>query len=139
MINDSGRLPQGNKYGVKSTDIIYFTTKTDVPTASKVTYTDFLCDYKPPDIEQHRIRLVTGGYKLDFDGDSGSPAASLIETNLLLNSILSGAKDCARCMSCDLKCVFLATPMLKPEHMTINKKYIPQDIREHYNIHDKIT
>ena len=81
--------------------------------------------------------MVSGG-KLDYDGNTGAPAALLFDTQLLLKSVVSGSKDGARFMSCDLKNIFLATPMLKPEYMKINKKYIPQDIQEHYNLNDKI-
>ena len=73
-------------------------------------------------MEPHRKIVVAGGGKLDYDGDARSPAASLIETQLLLKSLISGAKDGARFMSCDLKDLFLATPILKPEYMKISKK-----------------
>ena len=79
MSNELGRLAQGNKYGAKATDTIDFITKTDIPTTSKVTYTHFVCDYKPLKTEQRRIKLVAGGYTLEFDGDAGALAALLIE------------------------------------------------------------
>ena len=125
MSNILGRLTQGNKYGVKATDTIDFITKNDVTITSKVKYTNCACDYRPLKTEKHRLRLVVGGYKLDFDGDAGAPAASLIEIKLLHNSVISGFKDGARFMSCNLKDFFLATPMLIPEYMKINNKYIP--------------
>ena len=52
---------------------------------------------------------------MGFDGDAEALAVSLIETKLLLNSIISGAKDGTRFMSCDLKYFFLVAPMLKLE------------------------
>ena len=42
-------------------------------------------------------------------------------------------------MTCDLKDFFLATPMLKPEYMKIHYKYIPHDIRDHYNLDAKLA
>ena len=81
-----------------------------------------VCDYRPLKIEQDRIRLVSGGDKLEFDGDARAPVVSLIETKLLLNSVIPVAKNSARFMSYDLKDVFLTTSMLKPEYMKINNK-----------------
>ena len=68
MVNKLNRLAQGNKYGVKSTDTVDFITKYEVPIISKVTYTNFVCDYRPLKSEPHRLRLVVGGYRLDYDG-----------------------------------------------------------------------
>ena len=82
---------------------------------SKVTYVNFVCHYIPLKSEPYRIRLVAGGQKLDYDGYVGAPVALLIETKLLLNSVISGAKDGTRFMSCALKDSFIETPMLKPK------------------------
>ena len=54
---------------------------------------------------------MAGGDKLNYDGDAGAPAASLLETKLMINSVISDAKHGAKFMSCDLKDFFLATPM----------------------------
>ena len=82
-----------------------------------MTYANFVCDHRPLKAEQYRIRLVAGGDKLLYDGDAGAPADSLLETKLMINSVISDAKSGARFMSCDLKDFFLATPMQKPEYM----------------------
>ena len=135
MSNELGRLAQGNKHGIKATDTIDFISKTEVPSDSKVTYANFRCDYRPLKSEKHRIRLVVGGDKLSYEDDSGSPAASLLETKVMVNSVISDAHKGARFMSCDLKDFFLATPMLKPEYMRIMWKHIPEDIREKYDLY----
>ena len=103
MSNELGRLAQGNIYGVTATDTIYFIFKHDVPTNQPVTYSNFNCDHRPLKTEKHRIRLTAGGDKLTFDGDAGAPAASLLETKLLINSVISDAKHGAKFLSCDLK------------------------------------
>ena len=36
--------------------------------------------------EPFRVRLVVGGDKLDYHEDAGAPAASMLETKLLVNS-----------------------------------------------------
>jgi hypothetical protein len=139
LSNELGRLAQGNDYNVKATDTINFIPQSEVPQGRDVTYANFVCDYRPLKSEKYRIRLVVGGDKLTYDDDSGSPAASLLETKLLLNSVISDAKQGAQFMSCDLKDFFLATPMEKPEYMKIPWKYIPQDIRDRYNLETMVT
>ena len=118
---------------------INFITKYEVPIVSKVTYENFVCYYRPLKPKPHRIRLVAGGDKLDYDGDAEAPAASLVTTKKILHIVISGSKDDAIFMSCDLEDFFLAVPMLKPEYMNINKKHIPQDITERHNLNEKIS
>ena len=101
--NEFGRLAQGNNTGVVGTDTIEFIPKTDLPPESKTTYASFVCDIKPHKKETHRVRLVVGGDRLTYDDDAGSPAASLLETKILLNSVISDAKYGATFMTCDLK------------------------------------
>ena len=46
---------------------------------------------------------MAGGDKLDYDDDTGAPIVSLIETKLLINSLISEAKHGANFFSCELK------------------------------------
>ena len=139
MSNELGRLAQGNIHGVKATDTIDFIPHRDVPHGQAVTYASFDINYRPLKTEKYRIRLVVGGDKLDYNGDSGSPAASLLETKVMINSVLSDAHKGARFMSCDLKDFFLATPMKNPEYMRINYKHFPQDIIDKYNLSSLVS
>ena len=134
--NEIGRLAQG--YGnVKGTDTIEFISHRDVPENKKVTYANFVCDIRPLKSEPHRVRLVVGGDKLDYLNDAGSPAASLLETKLLVNSVIFEANAGARFISTDLKDFFLASPMAEPEYMKIHRKHIPQEIIDQYQLQDK--
>ena len=119
---------------MKGTDTIAFISPQDVPTNQPVTYASFVCDYRPLKQEQYRVRLVVGGDKLPYKDDAGSPTATLIETNLLLNSAISGAKQGARFMTCDIKDFFLATPMNNAEYMKIPFSYFPPDIVTRYGL-----
>ena len=139
LSNELGRLAQGNIHGVKATDTIEFIHQREVPIHKAVTYANLVCAYRPLKSEPYRIRLVVGGDKLTYDEDPGSPAASLLETKLLVNSIISDAHEGARFMSCDLKDFFLATPMKSAEYMKIKWKYLPQDIRDKYNLQEKLA
>ena len=135
LSNEWGRLAKGNDKGVAHTDTIRFISFDKVPTNRKVTYASFVCDYRPLKDEKWRIRLVVGGDKLEYELDSGSPATDLTETKLLINSVISNAKEGARFLSMDLKDMFLHTPMAKPEYMKIPFKYFPDDIIKRYNLH----
>ena len=105
-----------------------------VPDGKSVTYGSFVCDHIPLETEQWRVRLVVGGDKLPYESESGSPAANLQDTKVLLNSVISKASKGARFMICDLKYFFLATPMESPEYMKIPYKYFPEDICKKYNL-----
>ena len=100
------------------------------------TSASFVCDYRPLKSEPYRVRLVVGGDRLSYFDDAGAPAATMLETKILLNSVISGAKDGARFMSVDLKDFFLATPMAKAEYMKISIKNFPQDIIDFYKLQD---
>ena len=133
LSNEWGRLAQGNKAGVESTDTIEFIDHLLIPKDSKVTYASFVCDHRPLKDEQWRIRLVVGGDKLSFEADSGSPATDLLETKILFNSVISDARNHgAKFLSMDLKDMFLHTPMEKPEYMKVHIKYFPDDIIQQY-------
>ena len=80
-----------------------------------------------------------GGDKLEYEFDAGSPAASLLETKILINSVVSDAKMGARFFSLDLKDFFLASPMKSPEYMRIAYKYFPDDIKKRYNIDEIVA
>ena len=137
--NEFGRLAQGIGTRVISTDTIDFICKNEVPTGRKVTYGNFVCDHRPLKSEPYRVRLTVGGDGLEYDSDAGSPAASLVETKLTLNSTISDAHNGARFMSADLKDFFLATTMSKPEYMRIPYRYFPTDVRAQYNLDSKVT
>ena len=93
-----------------------------------------VCDIKPHKEEKYRVRLTIGGDKLEYLSDSSSPAASLIETKLLLNSVISDSNKGARFMTLDIKDFFLQTILEEPEYMRIHSKYFLQDIQQKYNI-----
>ena len=124
-------------HGVKSTDTLVFIFKHEVPAHKKITYANFVCDIRHLKDEPYRVRLVVGGDKLPYNDDAGSPVASILETKLLINSVISGAKQGARFLSMDLKDFFLASPMPEPEFMKIHKRYIPDDIIAKYSLKQK--
>ena len=85
---------KGNNAGVASTDSIEFIAFPDIPSDKKVTYANFVCDYRPLKGEVFRIRLVVGGDKLDYIHDAGSPTKNLLETKLPINRLISNIFPC---------------------------------------------
>ena len=81
LSNEWGRLAQGNKYGVSSTDTIYFINEYEVPIGRNARYVTYVLDYRPLKDKQSRVRITVGGDRLIYLGDAGSPAANLMETN----------------------------------------------------------
>ena len=115
--------------------------KHDVPKNKKVTYANMVCDFKPLKEEQYRVRLTIGGDKLDYEQETASPTANLLDTKILLNSTISDACRNARFMTIDIKNCFLNSP-LPPgdrEYMRIHSKYFDKSIRDLYKLHDKIN
>ena len=61
--------------------------------------------------EKWRVRYVVEDDKLTYPGDSASPAASLIDTKLMINSAILDSRHSAKFLSADLKDHFLPSPM----------------------------
>ena len=74
-----------------------------MPIGRKVTYGNFICNHLLLKIEEWRVRLTVGGDLLNCPFEVASPAASLIETKLLLNRTISDTYKGARFMSADIK------------------------------------
>ena len=55
-----------------------------------------VCDYIPYEQEKYRVRLTFGEDRLTYNNDVSSPAASLLETKLLLKSTIFDASKGAR-------------------------------------------
>ena len=70
---------------------------------------------------------------------AGSPAASLLETKLIINSTISDADKGARFLCANLKDHFLASPMEDPKFMRIRYKYFPNAIHKQYNLDRFVT
>ena len=83
---------------------------------------------------QKRTGLTVGGDVLDSYGDASFPAASLLESKLLLNSVISDAHRGARLLTLDIKDYFLQSILQDPEYIRIHQKYFLPDIQGKYII-----
>ena len=111
--NEFSHLAQGNVHAITSTDTIYFIPQSTVPSNAAVTYASFVRDYQLLKTEKYRCQMVVGGDQLKYPDDlSSPPAASLLETKLLLNSTISDAHKGAIFVSCNLKYFPLQHPWI---------------------------
>ena len=131
--DELGRLVQGIN-NVKGNDVLDVILKSEVPSNRIVTYANMVCDYIPHTQDTYRVRLTVGGDRLPYNDDVVSPAASLLEIKLLLNSTISDASKGVRFMTLDIKDFPLQALMERPEYMRIHSKYFSQDMKNKYHI-----
>ena len=66
--NKFGRLMKGLKRVIQGTETMKFIQKHEVPYNKKVTYSRFVCDYRPQKEEKERTRITVGGDRLEYQG-----------------------------------------------------------------------
>ena len=137
LSNELGRLAQGVQ-DIKGNDVVDFIPYQSVPQGRIITYANMVCDIHPLKSEKYRVHLTVGGDRLQYPDDTASPAASLLEAKLLINSTISQSAQNARFMTINIKDFFLQTIMSEAEYMKIHEKYFLADIREQYSI-DKLV
>ena len=112
---------------------------TNIPRNKKVTYANLVYDFCPLKSEQHRVRLTVGGDKLQYDKETASPSENLLETKILVNSVISDAKSGAKFMTFDIKDFFLQSFLSDKEYMRIQVKYFSSYFIELYDLQDEIN
>ena len=140
LSNEWGRCMQGLTNSrpadrqITGNNTMFFILPQKVPKGRKVTYANFVCTMRPGKAEPYRIRMTVGGDRLDTYQDVRSPAISLIDTKLHLNSVISDAKDGARYCTGDLKDFFLVSDMKVFQYMRIHRKYVTPEIFTEYSL-----
>jgi hypothetical protein len=81
--------------------------------------------------------LVTGGDRVHYPNNAGTPTANLLTVKILINSIISTAG--AKFTTMDIKDFYLNTPMATCKYMQLRIADMPEDVIEHYNLRDKAT
>ena len=112
---------------VKGTRTAFFIEKDQVPKDHRVTYANFICNIRPQKTETHRVRMTAGGDKLDYPGDASSPAVSMLDTKLHINSTISNTENGARYLGLHIKNLYLGTPChtsstYESDHPSFRKK-----------------
>jgi hypothetical protein len=88
LSNEIGRFAQGVR-DIKGNDALDFVHLSTIPKNKKVAYANMVCNHIPLKTEKHQVRLTLGGDVLEYLGESSSPVASLIESKLIFNSVVS--------------------------------------------------
>jgi Reverse transcriptase (RNA-dependent DNA polymerase). len=117
---------------VQGTDTIFFIPKHKIPPGRKVTYARIVPAIRPQKDETHRTRMTVGGNLLQYDQDTGSPAADLVTAKLFFNSVISTPR--ARFMNMDVKDFYLNNIMPRYEYMKIHISLLPKDVINHYHL-----
>ena len=95
-------------------------------------------DYRPTKPDPYRTRITVGGDKLIYPDDPGSPTTDMVESKVLINSTISDGKKGARFCCADIRDMFLASPMARPEYMKVHYHHFPHDIRKRYKLDGKV-
>jgi hypothetical protein len=110
--NKIGCLIQGMLGGNTSPNNIVFIKKNQVyqNRAKDVTYGLITCMIRPENIEEpNQTRLVAGGDRVHYPGNTGTPTADLLTVKLLIKSTISTPN--AKYMTMDIKDFYLNTPI----------------------------
>jgi hypothetical protein len=77
--------------------------------------------------------MTAGGDKLDYPGDPSSPAVSMLDAKLHINSTISDAKRGARYLDLDIKNFCLGTPMTYFQYLQVRPSIISQEVWDDSN------
>ena len=113
---------------------IFFIPVTKVPRNKRPTYARFVCSFRPQKPEPYRTCLTVGGNLIDYPGNLSMKVADMTTFKILVNSTLSTPG--AKWLGLDVKNYYLGTPMANYEYMFIPLNQIPQEIIDHYNLHN---
>ena len=79
----------GLKGGIKGTETMQFMQKHEVPHDKTVTYTIFVCGYRPQNEKRERTRITVGYDRLYYQGYVSTKKTGLTTIKLLLNRVIS--------------------------------------------------
>ena len=137
LANEFGRLAQGVGNRIEGTNTIHFILKSEVPFGTnKVTFPRIVCDIRPSKSETHRTRITVCGNLLPFAGILTTPTATVTTAKCLFNSVISTPG--AKCMTADVKKIYLNNDLPDPEYMKFLLSNIPQEIIDEYNLLNKV-
>jgi hypothetical protein len=77
---------------------------------------------------------VTGGDRVHYPFDAGTPTTDLLTIRLLINSVISTPR--ARFFMMDIKNFYLCTPMTRYEYMQLKLSDMSEEVIAHYHLLD---
>jgi hypothetical protein len=112
--------------------MIFFIPRDKVPRARAkgIKYSLITCLIRPEKIEEPtRTKLVTGGDRVHYPINAGTPTANLLTVKLLINSLISTPG--ARFFTMDINNFYLCTPMTRYEYMQLKLFDMLEDVIVH--------
>jgi hypothetical protein len=127
--DEFGRLFNGvgkNKDGtqrVVGTNTCHWIKQSQVPRGKKATYARSVVAIRPEKAKQKRVRITTGGDRLDYPGETSTDTASLDTTKILINSVLSTPS--ARMGAIDISNFYIHNNLKDYQYMRFHISMIP--------------
>ena len=109
---------------------------TNIPRDRTVTYARIVVDHRPQKEDPNRVRITVGGNLIDYPFELTTRTADMISAKILWNSVIStyGAKFAC----CDIKNMYLDTPLDRFEYMKMPINLIPDEVIDFYNLRPHI-
>jgi hypothetical protein len=114
LSNELGRICQGIR-DIAGTNTAFFIDLKSIPKDHKITYGKLVCDFKPNKHEKHRVRLMVGGDRLDYSGDTATSTSDITTFKILIYSTFSTQE--AKMMMKDINTYYLGTPLPTYEYI----------------------
>ena len=105
-----------------------------IPPGRKATYANFIPAIRSNKKETHRVRICAGGNLLDYPGDPSSPAVSITNAKLHIDSTISDAKKGARYLVLDIKNFYLGNHLTYFQYLRVPLSLIPQEVLDEYTL-----
>ena len=115
--NEIGRLAQGVGNRIKGKNTISFIHRSEVQAGKRVTYGHIVVSIRTNKTEIHRVKITVGGDKLSYEGPTATQCASLMKTNILLNSVVSTVLEMFMCAN--IHGFYYNTPMVEFEYTNL--------------------
>ena len=119
---------------IQGTSTMYPIPKSKIPPGRKATYANFIPAIRPNKAETHRVRLCAGGDKLDYPDDPSSPAVSVTNAKLHINSTISDAKKGAKYLVLDIKIFYLGNKLTYFQYIRVHMSMIPREVLDEYGL-----
>ena len=80
----------------------------------------------------NRIRMTSGGNRVNYPGEVGTPTADMLLVKCMLNSVVSTLNGKFMCI--DISNFYLNTPLPRPEYIKMKLSDIPQEVIDEYDL-----
>lgn len=107
----------------------------NIPRDRTVTCARIVVNHRPQKEDPNRVRITVGGNLIDYPFELTTRTADMLSAKILWNSVISTVG--ARFACCDIKNMYLNTPLDRFEYMKMQLSILPDNIITHYNLRDK--